>query len=95
MRLLTEDSISPHAPVRRSATMRWRVPPFLPTASPTRASSVASERLEVTISLNVSAILPPRPVQSPGRRTEKSPSRTARRAASSRRMSALFSAVTG
>src|SRR5579862_2220323 len=33
------------------------------------------------MSLNVSAILPARPVQVPGRRTEKSPSRTVRRPA--------------
>ena len=39
--------------------------------------------LEATISLNVSAILPARPVQSRGRRTEKSPSRTACSARSS------------
>ena len=55
--------------------MRSRVLPSLPTTWPTRFSSCAICWLAATISLKVSAIFPARPVQEPGRRTEKSPSR--------------------
>ena len=56
--VLTEDSISPHAPLRRSARSRWRVLPCLPTDWPTRESSSDSRRFERTMSLKVSATLP-------------------------------------
>ena len=82
MSSLTEVSIAPQAPDRRSHWTRWRVRPRLPTASPTRSSSVASRSLAETMSLNVSAILPAMPVRSPRRRTEKSPLRTAINASS-------------
>ena len=62
MSVLTEDSISPHAPVRRSLETRMRVLPSLPTICPARSSSAAMRWLALTISLNASAILPPRPV---------------------------------
>ncbi len=84
---LTEASISPHAPLRRSPRTRCRVWPCLPTAWPTRSSSPARRWLVATMSLKVSAIFPEMPVHSPGRRTVKSPSRTARRARSSSRRS--------
>ena len=62
MSVLTELSIAPHAPERRSTVMRWRVLPSLPTIWPARSSSRATRWLEATISLKVSAILPPMPV---------------------------------
>ena len=74
--VLTEPSIAPQEPERRSSPTRWRVRPSLPTMRPARSSSLASRSLEPTISLNVSATLPASPALSPGRRTEKSPSRT-------------------
>ena len=77
MSVLTDDSISPHAPVRRSLETRMRVLPSLPTICPARSSSDAMRWLELTISLKASAILPPRPVWSGASRTRKSPSRTA------------------
>ncbi len=89
--VFTEASIAPQAPGRRSLDMRWRVLPSLPTICPARSSSPARRSLEVTISLNVSAILPASPVWSPASRTEKSPSRTACSARSSRRRSSWLS----
>ena len=83
MSVLTERSISPQAPPEPENFTRWRVLPCLPTTVPTRSSSLAIRAFAATISLKVSAILPSTPVQSPGRRTEKSPSRTAWRARSS------------
>ncbi len=83
MSMFIELSIAPHAPERRSTVMRWRVLPSLPTIWPARSTSRATRWLEAMISLKVSAILPPMPVRSLGRRTEKSPSRTACRARSS------------
>ena len=58
--------------VKAHALARW---PSLPTTCPTRFSSCAICWFAVTMSLNVSAIFPASPVQFPGRRTEKSPSR--------------------
>ena len=77
MSVLTETSISPQAPFDWSNLVRSRVFPSLPTTCPTRCSSCAIFWLAATISLNVSAIFPSSPVQSPGSRTEKSPSRIA------------------
>ena len=76
IRVLTDCSIAPQAPERRSLDMRWRVLPSLPTIWPTRSSSRARRWLAVTISLKVSATLPASPVWSLASRTEKSPSRT-------------------
>ncbi len=76
MSVLTEDSISPHAPPRRSLLTRTRVLPSLPTIWPARSSSRARRSLQLTSSLKVSAILPASPVWSVARRTLKSPSRT-------------------
>src|SRR5215216_6702095 len=73
MRVLTDCSISPQAPRARPNFTRCRVLPSRPTTAPTRSSCCAMRWLVPTISLNVSAILP----RSPGRRTEKSPTRTA------------------
>ncbi len=83
IRVLTDASIAPHAPLDPENFTRCRVLPCLPTTVPTRSSSLAMRALAATMSLKVSAILPSTPVQSPGRRTEKSPSRTAWRALSS------------
>ena len=77
MSVLTESSISLQAPLAGPNLTRCRVLPCLPTTRPTRSSSVEMVAFDATISLNVSAILPSRPSQSPGRRTEKFPSRTA------------------
>ena len=73
--VLTETSISPHAALGRWKRMRSRVRPSFPTTCPTRFSSFAICWFAVTMSLNVSAIFPASPVQFPGKRTEKSPSR--------------------
>ena len=83
IRLLTEVSISPQAPPDRPSFTRVRVLPSRPTTWPTCSSSCAMRSLAATISLNVSAILPSRPVWSVGRRTEKSPVRIACKACSS------------
>ena len=81
--VLTELSISPHAPSGCANLTRSRVRPSRPTASPTRSSSAAMWAFARTMSLNVSAIFPSTPTRSPGSRTVKSPSRTAWRARSS------------
>src|SRR6266550_528074 len=47
--------------------------PSLPTTRLTRSNSRAVRSLNSIMSLKVSAILPASPVQSPGRRAEKSP----------------------
>ena len=74
--VLTESSISPHAPPRAPSLTRWRVRPSRPTCLPTLSSCCAMRSLVATISLKASAILPQSKVQSFGRRTEKSPLRT-------------------
>src|SRR6266436_2517648 len=79
---LTETSISPQEPLDSWNRVRSDVRPSLPTACPTRVSSRAICWLAETISLKVSAIFPCKPVQYPGRRTEKSPSRMVCRPAS-------------
>ena len=83
--VLKERSISAQAPPRPPMAMRWRVLPSRPTTWPLRSSSRQSSWFELTISLKVSAILPAKPSWSPGRRTEKSPSRMACSARSSSR----------
>ena len=75
--VLTEVSIFPHAPTDWANFTRWRVRPCLPTTVPTRSISLAMREFDTTIWLTVSASLPDRPGQSPGSRTEKSPSRIA------------------
>ena len=80
---LTEVSISPQAPLGQAQRTRVRVLPSRPTTWPTCSSSWAIRSLAATISLNVSAILPSRPVWSVGSRTEKSPVRIACKACSS------------
>src|SRR5205807_10190810 len=78
--VLTETSISPHAPLDSWNRVRSLVLPSLPTTCPTRFNSCAICWLAATISLNVSATFPASPVQDTGRRTEKSPSRIVLRA---------------
>ncbi len=95
IRPLTEVSIAPQAPDRRSHWTRWRVRPRLPTTSPTRSSSIARLCLAETISLKVSAILPAIPLRSVASRTEKSPLRTAIRARSNSAESTSVSAPAG
>jgi hypothetical protein len=75
--VLTETSISFQAPAARPKRTRSRVWPSWPTTWPTRSNSLAMRALAPTMLLNVSAIFPAMPVQSPGSRTEKSPSFTA------------------
>ncbi|RIH80487.1 hypothetical protein Mterra_03499 [Calidithermus terrae] len=77
MSMLIEASIWPQAPRDWSKRARSRTLPSLPTTCPTRLSSSAIFWLAATMSLKASASLPSSPVQSPGSRTEKSPSRTA------------------
>src|SRR6266851_6879899 len=79
-RVLTETSISPHAPLDSWNRVRSRVLPSLPTTCPTRFNSCAICWLAAAISLNVSATFPASPVQDTGRRTEKFPSRMVLRA---------------
>jgi hypothetical protein len=85
--VLSAASMAPQEPERRSAVMRWRVRPSLPTSWPARSISRARRWLVDAISLTASAILPDRPVRSPGNRTEKSPSRMPCSTFSSRRRS--------
>jgi hypothetical protein len=92
--VLTESSIAPQEPVRATEETRWRVRPRLPTSLPTRSSSAAMRWFETTMLLNASASLPLSPTQSVGRRTEKSPSRTACNARRRRRGS-IDSSCTG
>ena len=73
IRVLTEASISPQAPLLRPSLTRWRVLPCLPTTSPTRSSCWAMRSLVEMISLKVSAILPARPVWLPGSRVGEIP----------------------
>ena len=73
--VLTDTSISPQAPLDSWKRARSRVLPSLPTTCPTRFKSRAICWLAATMSLNVSAIFPARPVHEPGSRTEKSPAR--------------------
>src|SRR3984885_1499622 len=73
--VLIDTSISPHAPLDSWKRVRSRVLPSLPTTCPTRFNSCAICWLAATMELKVSATLPASPVQEPGRRTEKSPSR--------------------
>ena len=86
--VLTDDSISPHAPSERPKRTRWRVLPSRPTTWPTRSSWRAIRWLAATISLKVSATLPMMPMRSPAMRTEKSPTRIACNACSNSRSSA-------
>ena len=89
--VLTDASIWPHAP--RGAIELDALARLALACRPRRrraSSSLAIRALVETISLKVSAILPSRPIQSPGSRTEKSPSRTAWRARSN---SAWWTAV--
>ena len=87
--VLYETCISLHAPRARATRVRWRILPSLPTTWPTRAISLAMSWFSATISLKRSAILPSRPVQSVGSRTEKSPSRTASSPCNSTRRSGV------
>ena len=75
--VLTEASISPHAPLASPKVTRWRVLPSRPTTCPTFSSCCAILWLTAMMSLNVSAIFPATPVWSPAIRTVKSPTRIA------------------
>ena len=84
IRVLTDISMSPQAPLDRPKRTRVLVLPSRPTTSPTRSSCWAMRWLAATISLKVSATRPARPLSWLGRRAEKSPARIACRASSSR-----------
>ncbi len=74
-RVLTSSTSSAQEPTAVPSGRRWVTLPSLPTTRPTRATSRAMRSLVSRTSLKASAILPGRPVQSSGRRTEKSPLR--------------------
>ena len=83
---IREFTATPHAsqlPVMPARVARWLIRPCLPTVRCSRASSEARCSVTATMSLNVSAMRPPTPVQSAGRRAEKSPRRRDCRAWSS------------
>ncbi len=69
-------------PVAFGSLARWPILPSLPTTLPSRANSLVIRSLSSTTSLKASAISPSMPVKPIGNRTEKSPLRKARRAAS-------------
>ena len=77
--VLTEPSISPQAPCGILKRTRSRILPSFPRVCPSRFSSSAMCWLALTMSLNVSAIRPVKPVQTTGSRTEKSPFLTLKR----------------
>ena len=83
IRVFTEFSISPQVAVEIPNFTRCRVRPCSPTVLPMRSSCCAMFWLAPTISLNSTEILPSTPSCPVGRRTEKSPRRTASRAGSS------------
>ena len=72
--VLTDVSISPHAPLDRPNLTRCRVLPCLPTTVPTRSSSPAILAFDGDDLVERVGDLAVEPVQSPGSRTEKSPS---------------------
>ena len=59
--VLTEVSISPHAPSESPSLTRWRVRPSRPTTCPTFSSCFDIRSLAATISLKTSAIFPSMP----------------------------------
>ena len=77
IRVLTESSISPQAPLDTPSFMRWRIRPSRPTSCPTRSSCCAMRWFAAAISLKASAIFSRTPACSPVMRTEKSPVRIA------------------
>ena len=83
MSVLTEPSMSAHAPLESPKRTRVRVLPCRPTTSPTCSSCWAMRSLAATMELNASQILPATPVRVPGKRTEKSPACMAFSASSS------------
>ena len=70
---MTEVSDSSQEPLTAPSEARWLILPSLPTTRLSRSSSLAIRSLSSMTSLKVSATLPATPVQSSGRRTEKSP----------------------
>ena len=64
---------SAQEPLTSPSEARWVILPSLPTTRLSRSSSLAMRSFSSTTSLKVSATLPATPVQSTGRRTEKSP----------------------
>ena len=73
IRALTAPTESAHEPLTSPMLARWLSLPSLPTALLIRSSSCARRWLRSTTPLKASAILPPSPTQSSGRRTVKSP----------------------
>ena len=83
IRLLTASTLSAQAPTAPGSWARWLILPWRPTTSRRRSNSLEIRSLRSTASLKASASSPSRPDRSVGRRTEKSPRRNARSAASS------------
>src|SRR5688572_32672795 len=71
--VLMDSTLFAQPPFAPGTDMRCLSLPSLPTTRQTRAVSSLNRWLKSLISLNASAILPGTPVQSDGRRTEKSP----------------------
>src|SRR2546430_6561016 len=70
---LVESTSLSHEPAAWGTAARCIIFPSLPTTRLTRSNSRAVRSLNSIMSLKVSAILPASPVQSPGKRAEKSP----------------------
>ena len=83
IRSLTEPIVRAHESETSPSDALCVIRPSLPTTRRIRSSSCVIRRLVLITSLNVSAILPAMPVQSPGRRAEKSPRSNAPKAARS------------
>ncbi len=83
IRVLTASTLAAQEPVAEGTRARLLILPCRPTASPRRLNSRLIRSFISTTSLKASASSPSMPVRSPGRRTEKSPRRNARKAASS------------
>ena len=79
----TESMQEFQAPVAAGSFARSPILPSLPTTVATRSSSRVKVSFRLAMSLNASAISPSTPVQSRGKRAEKSPFRNARKVFSS------------
>ncbi len=85
--VFTESIDSAQEPAAAATRTRWLIWPSLPTSSRMRANSSATSSFISTTSLKACAISPSMPVRSSGRRTLKSPLRSARSTPSSARRS--------
>ncbi len=95
IRVLMESTHCSHSPVAPGSRARWPILPSLPTTELSRPNSSVIFWLSSTTSLKASVISASMPVKCMGRRTEKSPLRNRRRAASRSRADSSASTVSG